>query len=153
MTFGQKLQQLRKSRGLSQEDLAGNFSVTRQTISKWELDQSTPDLPYLAAISEFFGVSTDYLIKEQPADPIHNMKNTDFDAPPKKPQRSMRYILIRLFMISLGGIVFPMLILTIAVIIQADIPHLAESCFLIFILSTIMAIICGLLAIISPRQS
>ena len=64
MTFGQKLQQLRRARGLSQEDLAQQLSVTRQTISKWELDQSTPDLPYLAAISEFFGVSTDYLIKE-----------------------------------------------------------------------------------------
>ena len=63
MTFGQKLQQLRKARGMSQEELAGQLSVTRQTISKWELDQSTPDLPYLAAISEFFGVSTDYLIK------------------------------------------------------------------------------------------
>ena len=63
MTFGQKLQQLRRARGMSQEDLAGQLSVTRQTISKWELDQSTPDLPYLAAISEFFGVSTDYLIK------------------------------------------------------------------------------------------
>ena len=63
MTFGQKLQQLRRARGMSQEDLAGQLSVTRQTISKWELDQSTPDLPYLATISEFFGVSTDYLIK------------------------------------------------------------------------------------------
>ena len=60
MTFGQKLQQLRRARGMSQEDLAGQLSVTRQTISKWELDQSTPALPYLAAISEFFGVSTDY---------------------------------------------------------------------------------------------
>ena len=63
MTFGQKLQQLRRARGMSQEELAGQLSVTRQTISKWELDQSTPDLPYLAAISELFGVSTDYLIK------------------------------------------------------------------------------------------
>ena len=60
MTFGQKLQQLRRARGMSQEDLAGQLSVTRQTISKWELDQSTPDLPYLAAISELFGVSTDF---------------------------------------------------------------------------------------------
>ena len=67
MTFGQKLQQLRKARGLSQEDLAQQLSVTRQTISKWELDQSTPDLPYLAAISEYFGVTTDYLIKASPA--------------------------------------------------------------------------------------
>lgn len=63
MTLGQKLQQLRKARGISQEDLAQVLSVTRQTISKWELDQSTPDLAYLASISDFFEVSTDYLIK------------------------------------------------------------------------------------------
>ncbi len=69
MTFGQKLQQLRRARGLSQEDLAQQLSVTRQTISKWELDQSTPDLPYLAAISEYFGVTTDYLIKEDATSP------------------------------------------------------------------------------------
>ena len=50
MTFGQKLQQLRRARGMSQEDLAGQLSVTRQTISKWELDQSTPDLPYLEMV-------------------------------------------------------------------------------------------------------
>lgn len=83
MTFGQKLQQLRRARGMSQEDLAGQLSVTRQTISKWELDQSTPDLPYLAAISEFFGVTTDYLIKSaptaEPASPLSSPSAPSID--------------------------------------------------------------------------
>lgn len=64
MTFGEKLQKLRKARNLSQEELAAELSVTRQTISKWELDQSTPELGLLAQISDIFGVTTDYLIKE-----------------------------------------------------------------------------------------
>ena len=67
MTFGEKLQKLRKAQGLSQEELAGRLSVTRQTISKWELDQSTPELALLAQISDIFGITTDYLIKDAPS--------------------------------------------------------------------------------------
>ena len=63
MALGEILTSLRKSRGLSQEQLAGVLDLTRQTISKWELNQSTPDLDYLVRLSDFFSVSTDYLIK------------------------------------------------------------------------------------------
>lgn len=63
MSLGEKLQKLRKARNLSQEELAAELSVTRQTVSKWELDQSTPELSLLAQISDIFGVTTDYLIK------------------------------------------------------------------------------------------
>ena len=100
MTFGQKLQQLRRARGMSQEDLAGQLSVTRQTISKWELDQSTPDLPYLAAISEFFGVSTDYLIKAQMTEPASPVEQVDMNvllAQLKKPRPSARQVFFVLF--------------------------------------------------------
>lgn len=62
MSFGEKLQKLRKAQGLSQEELAARLNVTRQTISKWELDQSTPELGLLAQISDIFSVTTDYLI-------------------------------------------------------------------------------------------
>lgn len=51
MTLGEKLQKLRKQSGLSQETLAEKVAVTRQTISKWELDQSTPELAILAQLS------------------------------------------------------------------------------------------------------
>lgn len=69
MTLGQKLQQLRKRDGLSQEALAEKVAVTRQTISKWELDQSMPDLDLLARLSDIFQVSTDYLIKPELTQP------------------------------------------------------------------------------------
>lgn len=70
MSFGENIQKLRRQAGLSQEVVADKLSVTRQTISKWELDQSTPDLPYIVKLGELFGVTTDLMIKgEAPAVP------------------------------------------------------------------------------------
>lgn len=69
MTLGEKIQKLRKQQGLSQEALAEKVTVTRQTISKWELGQSTPDLDFIAQISDIFNVSSDYLIKDEMTEP------------------------------------------------------------------------------------
>lgn len=69
MTLGEKIQKLRKQQGLSQEALAEKVTVTRQTISKWELDQSTPDLDFIAQLSDIFSVTADYLIKEDIVEP------------------------------------------------------------------------------------
>ena len=80
MSFGENLQKLRKQKGWSQEELAEKLELTRQTVSKWELEQSTPDLDYIIALSDLFQVSTDYLIKgehtaeKQEAIPAENMK-------------------------------------------------------------------------------
>ena len=73
MEFNNKLYELRKQKGLSQEELAGRLNVSRQTISKWEVGESTPDMDNLVSISELFGVSLDELVldrtpaKEQPS--------------------------------------------------------------------------------------
>ncbi len=64
MTIGEKIQKLRKEKGLSQEQLANQLDVSRQAISKWELGESMPDINKVALISEYFQVTTDYLIKE-----------------------------------------------------------------------------------------
>lgn len=64
MTFGEKLQQLRKQNGLSQEQLASNLKVSRQAVSKWELDSSLPDTANVIQISKLFSVSIDYLLKD-----------------------------------------------------------------------------------------
>ena len=63
MTLGEKIQKLRKQRGLSQEALAEKVTVTRQTISKWELGQSTPDLNFIAQLSDIFNVPLIILLK------------------------------------------------------------------------------------------
>lgn len=66
MTFGEKLQALRKARGWSQEELATQINVSRQALSKWESGASVPDTENVVALSRLFGVSTDYLLTGQP---------------------------------------------------------------------------------------
>lgn len=65
MIFADKLIQLRKKNGWSQEELAEQMNVTRQSVSKWEGAQSIPDFDKLIRLSELFGVSTDYLLKDE----------------------------------------------------------------------------------------
>lgn len=64
MIFADKLILLRKKAGWSQEELAEQMNVTRQSVSKWEGAQSIPDLEKIIKLSQLFGVSTDYLLKE-----------------------------------------------------------------------------------------
>ena len=64
MTFGEKLQLLRKQKGISQEQLASLLTVSRQGISKWELGNSLPNTENVIMLSELFDVSTDYLLKD-----------------------------------------------------------------------------------------
>lgn len=59
--FKQQLLNLRKQKGVSQEFLADKLQVSRQTISKWELGETTPDLENLVRLSEFFEISLDEL--------------------------------------------------------------------------------------------
>ncbi|MBQ7802184.1 MAG: helix-turn-helix transcriptional regulator [Oscillospiraceae bacterium] len=62
MEFRERSYELRRQKGLSQEELANRLDVTRQTISKWEAGDSAPDMEKLAALSEEFGVSLDELV-------------------------------------------------------------------------------------------
>ncbi|MCL2854778.1 MAG: helix-turn-helix domain-containing protein [Defluviitaleaceae bacterium] len=71
MKLGEKIQILRKQKNLSQEQLAEQLGVSRQSISKWETDESVPDLPNMVALSEIFNVTTDYLLKNTNAIPAH----------------------------------------------------------------------------------
>ena len=64
MNFNEKLISLRKSKGLSQEELGAELNVSRQTISKWESCQSYPDFQRLVLLSDFFGLTLDELIKD-----------------------------------------------------------------------------------------
>ena len=64
MTFGEKLQQLRKGRGWSQERLAEEIPISRQAVSKWESGAAAPDTDNVVRLSAIFGVSTDYLLHD-----------------------------------------------------------------------------------------
>lgn len=63
MSFGQNLLSLRKGKGLSQDELGAQLMVSRQTVSKWELGETTPEMDKLILISEFFDLSLDELVK------------------------------------------------------------------------------------------
>ncbi len=65
MIFADKLTELRKKKGWSQEELAEKMNVSRQAVSKWESAQSLPDLGKILALSTLFGVTTDYLLKDE----------------------------------------------------------------------------------------
>ena len=69
MTLSEKLYNLRRKQGLSQEGLAEKLDCSRQVISKWENGTTTPDAEMLQKYSELFGVSIDYLVKEDIEDP------------------------------------------------------------------------------------
>ena len=61
-SIGTRIKELRKIKNISQEELANELSVSRQTISKWESDIVSPDINNIEMLSNFFEVSTDYII-------------------------------------------------------------------------------------------
>ncbi len=65
MIFADKLIELRKRAGWSQEELAEQMGVSRQAVSKWESAQASPELEKIVELSRLFGVSTDYLLKDE----------------------------------------------------------------------------------------
>ena len=115
MTTGQKIQTLRKQRGLTQEQLAQRLGVSRQAVSRWELDESLPETANLLPLGEVLGVSLDILLdparglegpapKEEPSAP----------AAPAPTAPSLRGLLKRrlwLFLLPMELVVFAALAL------------------------------------------
>ncbi len=89
MTFGEKLQALRKARSWSQEELATQINVSRQALSKWESGASVPDTENVVALSRLFGVSTDYLLLE-------NGETTAQAAPTAAPSAESKWPIMRI---------------------------------------------------------
>lgn len=67
MSLAKKITSLRKERGWSQEELAERLEVSRQAVSKWESGFSAPELEKVVQLSQLFGVTTDYLLKDDSA--------------------------------------------------------------------------------------
>ena len=104
MSLGERIQQLRKARGLSQEQLADSLNISRQAISKWETDQSSPEIENILALSSLFSVSTDELlgndtVKSDAAPAVQS-------GPEKKKRSSMASISKNLLQIIDSKIIF-----------------------------------------------
>lgn len=78
MNMANRIQYLRKSKGISQEELADKVGVSRQAVSKWESEQSTPDVEKIILLSDLFDVTTDYLLKG--TEPVPENTNEKSDA-------------------------------------------------------------------------
>lgn len=63
MNVADRIQSLRKMKGVSQEQLADAIGVSRQAVSKWESEQSLPDMEKVILMSDYFDVTTDYILK------------------------------------------------------------------------------------------
>lgn len=101
MKFNEKLVKLRKENLLSQEELAEKLGVTRQTISKWELEQTTPDMDKLTQIAKLFNVSVDELLNEAD-EPTKTNKASDKNN--NKKNTAIVIILIIVLIFVLGGV-------------------------------------------------
>lgn len=77
MSFSEKLIKLRKQHGLSQEELGYKLNVTRQTVSKWELGQTVPEMNKLISLSQIYGISLDELTNEDKLNVDNTTKKDD----------------------------------------------------------------------------
>lgn len=81
MIIADKIVSLRKRAGWSQEELAEKLGVTRQSVSKWEGAQSVPDMDKVVSLSRLFGVTTDYLLKDELEEDLPCAAAEDNDPP------------------------------------------------------------------------
>ncbi len=84
MNISEKILKLRKEKGLSQEAFAEKLGVSRQSVSKWESSGSLPDIDKIIAMSELFGVSTDYLLKDETAETPQELVTETEEVPEEK---------------------------------------------------------------------
>ncbi len=96
MNIGEKIYNLRKKKNLSQEQLASELNVSRQTISKWETGESNPDIDKIVPLCNFFEISTDEFLKEK--DIVYEQKLT-------KEKRKNKALTLSLCLVIFGVIV------------------------------------------------
>lgn len=95
MNIGEQINNLRKQHGLSQDDFANLFHVSRQTVSNWENSKSYPDLEMIIKISDYFKISVDELLKND----VQTVKRIDNEKKAKK-----KYLILLLVLCFLGTV-------------------------------------------------
>lgn len=85
-TLGKRIMANRKKLGLTQDQLAEKLGVTAQAVSKWENDQSCPDISTLPKLADMFGISIDELLGRSPAQPVHETEFVEEEDDEKEPE-------------------------------------------------------------------
>ena len=156
MAFSEKLYELRKKSGLSQEELADKLGVSRQAVSKWESDKAFPESGTLIGISVFFDVSLDYLLKDD--EPAAEAKATvpEYDRPVKDTGRNKRIIGS---VICIAGIVCLIVWGIVSVILPSMSEQIGESSAVtldgngIFLIISLAAVIAGAVMLLINTQN
>lgn len=121
MTLHEKIYELRKKNGLSQEALAESLGVSRQSVSKWETGEATPEVNKLLSLSKLFGVTTDYLLNDETEEENvsetakNEMPSSDFEvtsvseSTPTKKGRNVRTLVIILLICIVLCMLLPLI--------------------------------------------
>ena len=152
MALSEKLYTLRKISGLSQEQLAEQLRVSRQSISKWESGQSVPESDKLLAISDYFQVSLDYLMKEEPS-ALSVTEQTESSLPTNSRTRRLLGIIT-----CIGGIICLILWGLLSILCPAAANQISEASMIhidgngIFLILCIAAIIAGAVLLLKDTK-
>ena len=164
MILGDKIIELRKRNGWSQEELAEKLEVSRQSISKWEGAQSVPDINRILKMSEIFGVSTDYLLKDNiegsPDDFLGKMEQdlSEGNARSVSMEEAVAFLSHRDVAsgrISLGVmmcILSPVLLIILGAFQEASVIALSENAVAGFGLTALMLLIGGAVALFLKKK-
>lgn len=119
MTFGEKLQRLRRREGLSQEQLAASLGVSRQAVSKWELGEAVPGTENVVEISRLFRVSTDDLLLAERDLPPAAPPPAGEQAPAARPNRAL--LVAGVCLAALGGL-GDLVLWVLSTMVESDLP-------------------------------
>ena len=121
MTIGKRIALLRKEKGLTQEELANHMDVSPQAVSKWENDQTCPDISALPKLAKLFGVSVDELLEGKEAMPTVRV------LPPAE-RKDLKDMMLRVIVDSADGdrvrVNLPMALVEVAMEIGMEMPQI-----------------------------
>jgi len=122
MNLSEKIFELRKAHGMSQEQLAEKMGVTRQSISKWESGESLPDVDRLPELSRIFNVTTDYLLKPSEVDEL-TIRTEQLEKQQKDLQVEVQQVNLRNYRLLKSGFVY-VIALAVFFFLQLPLPYL-----------------------------
>ena len=148
MLLADKIVTLRKRAGWSQEELAAQLGVSRQSVSKWEGAQSVPDMQKVVQMSRLFGVTTDYLLKEELGEP--EPAPAEPDAPLRRVtmEQAADYLALRQ-----AGIGLCVLLVLVAVAVAVFITCAAQVKAYAFLESEPFETACGVTGMVRERRA
>lgn len=125
MTLGKRIANLRREKGLKQDDLAQMLEVSPQAVSKWENDQTCPDISLLPDLAKILGVSVDELLsgKQESKPPVTLV--------PEGQRKEMKDLMLRIMVDSRDGdkvrVNLPIALIQVAMEMNMEIPHMSGS--------------------------